>query len=218
VLQFKNKTPFKGTISLFPDVHGIDTMFAIVKGTFSIGSDARLNVADEQVPVIMAPKYHGDPASSSLAEASDLSLMKPSTDVLVLGDACAPKGRPAYAVDVSVSVGPVRHAARVVGDRIWETDGLSYRATPPQSFLTVPLMWERAFGGRDKTDKGVREEPRNPAGTGFRMSNGHESIEGLALPNIEDPRDPVISWKHRPDPVCFAPIAANWEPRLIRSR
>ncbi len=215
MLQFKNGTPFKGSIALFPDVDGIDTLYGIVKATFTLGagSTPRVTVADEQVPVTMAPKYHGDPATSSLAESTDMSLMKPSTDVLIVGSAYAPHGRPTRTMDVSATVGPIRRTARIVGDRIWESDGISYRATVPQPFETMPLMWERAYGGRDKTEKGAREEPRNPVGTGFRAGNGKELIEGLALPNIEDPKDPVTSWKHQPVPVCFAPIAPHWEPR-----
>jgi len=215
VLQFKNGTPFKGSIALLPDVDGIDTLYGILKATFTLGPGAtpRVTVADEQVPVTMVPKYHGDPAATSLAESTDLSLMKRSTDVLVVGNACAPYSRPTRTMDVSVTVGPMRQTARIVGNRVWESDGISYRATVPEPFETMPLIWERAYGGRDQTEKGPREEPRNPVGTGFRAGNGKELIEGLALPNIEDTRDPVTSWKHQPAPVCFAPIAPNWEPR-----
>jgi len=113
VLQFKNGTPFKGSIALFPDVDGIDTLYGIVKGTFTLGAGPtpRVTVADEQVPVTMAPKYHGDPAASSLAESTDMSLMKPSTDVLIVGSAYAPHGRPTRTMDVSVTVGPIRRTA-----------------------------------------------------------------------------------------------------------
>ena len=211
MLQFKNKTPFTGAISLFPDADGIDTLFAIVKGTFTIGE--RVDVSDEQVPVTMQPIFHGDPSSTSLKAASDLSLSKPSTDVVVLGDACAPRGRPTRTMDVRVSVGPVAETVRVVGDRVWQTDGVTYGTTPPAPFETMPLTWERAFGGRDESDRGPREESRNPVGTGYRASDGQRPVDGTPLPNLEDPRDPIASWKHRPRPVCFAPIAPQWEPR-----
>jgi hypothetical protein len=116
-------------------------------------------------------------------------------------------------MDVSIAVGPLRQSARIVGDRFWQHDGLSYRATSPAPFARMPLIWERSFGGKDETDKGPREEPRNPAGTGFRESGGKAPVEGTRLPNVEDPRDPVSSWSHRPAPIGFAPIPPNWEPR-----
>lgn len=211
MLQFKNRTPFVGTITLFPDADGIDTLFAIVKGTFTLG--AELAIADEQVPVAMAPEYHADPASSSLKVASDLSLMKPSTDVLVVGHACAPNGSPTRLLDVEVAVGGAQHVVRVFGDRVWVRSGPTYAATHPEPFELMPLVWERAFGGRDAAESGPREEPRNPAGTGYRASDGQTPVEGTPLPNLEDPRDPIVSWKQQPQPMCFAPIPPNWEPR-----
>ena len=211
MLQFKNRTPFAGTITLFPDADGIDTLFAIVKGTFTLGT--QLAIAEEQLPVTMGPKYHADPASSSLKLASDVSLMKPSTDVLVLGHACAPNRRLTRMLDVGVAVGGAQHLVRVFGDRVWVRSGPAYAATQPEPFELMPLVWERAFGGRDVADSGPREEPRNPVGTGFRASDGLTPVEGTPLPNLEDPRDPIISWKHQPPPACFAPIPANWEPR-----
>src|SRR5262249_19040316 len=138
---------------------------------------------------------------------------KPFTDVVLFGDACAPRGRPTRAMDVSVSVGPVRQSVRVLGNRAWASDGVTYGTTQPEPFETMPLVWERAFGGRDQTERGPREEPRKPAGTGYRAGDGQAPVEGTALPNIEDPRDPISSWKHRPTPVCFAPIPPHWEPR-----
>jgi hypothetical protein len=211
VLQFKNRTPFLGTITLFPDADGVDTLFAIVKGTFTLG--AEVGIAEEQVPVAMSPEYYADPTSSSLKVASDVSLMKRSTDVLMLGNACAPHGRLTRMLDVGVAVGGVQHVIRVFGDRVWVRSGPAYAATHPEPFELMPLLWERAFGGRDAAESGQREESRNPAGTGFRASDGQTPVEGTPLPNLEDPRDPIISWKQQPQPVCFAPIPPNWEPR-----
>lgn len=211
MLQFRNRTPFDGSLAVFPDADGVDTVFAIVKGTFVLGNET--TIAEEQVPVAMAPKYHGDPASTSLQVASDLSLMKPSTDVLVIGHACAPGGQLTRMMDVGIAVGHMQHVARVFGDRVWMRAGPTYAATAPEPFELMPLVWERAFGGRDVSESGFREEPRNPAGTGFRATDGQTPVEGTPLPNLEDPRDPIISWKQRPAPICFAPIPPNWEPR-----
>ena len=211
MLQFNNQTPFAGTITVFPDPDGIDTVFGIVKGTFVLGTE--IAIAEEQVPIAIAPKYHGDPASTSLQVTPDISLVKPSTDVLVMGYACAPGGRMVRMMDAGVAVGHMQCVLRVFGDRMWVRQGPGYAATEPEPFEIMPLVWERAFGGRDVTDSGPREESRNPAGTGFRASNGQTPVEGTPLPNLEDPRDPIISWKQQPAPMCFAPIPPNWEPR-----
>ena len=49
-------------------------------------------MADEQDPEVLAPKYRGDPAASSLLYDSDFYLTKPTTDVLLHGHAYAPGG------------------------------------------------------------------------------------------------------------------------------
>lgn len=211
MLQFINRTPFVGAVTLFPDPDGIDTVFAIVKGTFALTPNPV--VAEEQVPIVAAPEYHGDPATTSIKRPSDVSLTKPATDIVVLGHAVAPNDYAVPAVDVSVTVGPVRASARVFGDRVWESNGATYGISAPKPFEMMPLVWERAFGGTDETEKGPHEEPRNPVGTGFRASDGVGAIEGTVLPNIEDPNDVITSWKQRPTPAGFAPTAAHWAPR-----
>lgn len=212
MLQVTNQTPFKAVLMPIPDADGIDTVFTVVKATFTIGE--RIVVADEQVPVTLESTHWGDPLASSIRSPSDISLAKPGTDVMLIGSAWAPMGRPARRMDVSFSVGPVSRTARIFGDRFWRSGAAGASASEPEPFERIPLVWERAFGGRDETPKGVTAEPRNPVGAGFRASDGNKPLDGLALPNIEDPVAPVSSWKDRPAPVCFAPIGAHWQPRI----
>jgi hypothetical protein len=211
VLQIRNGSPFVAGIALLPNADGIDTLYLAVKGTFTLEAVPR--VADEQTPIVAAPKHVDDPESSGVTHAPDLGLSKPSTDVLVVGSAIAPGGRPTRRVDVSVTVGPVQAAALVQGDRVWEDAVVGYRASPPNAFTDIPLVWERSFGGFDETPDGVRTMPENPVGTGFRAKNGTLPIAGLALPNVEDARHLIGTHTDRPTPVGFAPVGAHWEPR-----
>jgi hypothetical protein len=211
MLQLKNGTPFKGTIMLMPDPDGIDSLYTVVKGTFTLGE--RVALADEQLPVAVEQQYHGDPFTSSIRVPSDVSLMKPGTDVLLLGSAHAPGGHPTTQMDVSLVVGPLRKRVRVLGNRVWRSNGPGYSITPPEPFQAMPLVWERAFGGTDRTKSETREELRNPVGVGFRAPDGEKPLDGLRLPNLEDPAELISSWKQTPPPACFAPIGAHWEPR-----
>jgi hypothetical protein len=102
----------------------------------------------------------------------------------------------------------------VSGDRRWESSGAGYAASAPESFTLMPLVWERAFGGRDETPKGLVVDARNPVGTGFRESDGVAAIDGTALPNVENPADLLTSWKQRSRPDGFSPLSRHWEPRL----
>src|SRR6266571_7652873 len=118
MLQFKNTTPFQGAIYLIPDAAGIDTVFAVVKATLVLGE--RLSLAEKQLPVTLADEYHGEPGKTSIKTPSDVSLTKLATDVLLLGTAYAPRGRPTTQMDVSLTAGPLRKTIRVFGDRLWE--------------------------------------------------------------------------------------------------
>jgi hypothetical protein len=216
MLQFRNETPFQGTIMLFPNADAVDTLYTVVKGTFGVErtrDGAFLTLADQQLPVTVAPEYHGEPGKSSVKVPSDVSLEKPGTDVVVIGHAHTWNDAPVTWMDVAVRVGPVGAYARVFGDRFWERSGVGFSMTPPAPFIAVPLVWERSFGGRDRTDRGPAEEPRNPVGTGFRVPEGLEPVEGMALPNVEDPTTPITSWNQRAAPAGFGPIDAYWEPR-----
>lgn len=211
MLQFVNDTPFQGTILLLPDRDGIDSLFTVVKGTFTVAD--RPLPAEEQLPVVLADEYYGEPGASSIKVPSDVSLVKPATDVLLVGQAYAPGGRPAAVMDVSLTVGPLQKIVRVFGDRFWQSDGVGQYATEPQPFQTMPLVWERAFGGVDRAGSELRAEVRNPVGAGYRAHDGEKELDGLPFPNLEDPNEPITSWKQSPAPACFAPICAHWQPR-----
>jgi hypothetical protein len=211
VLQLANTTPFAATILLMPDPDGIDSLFTIVKGTFVLGE--RTVVADEQVPIAPAPQYHGEPDTSSIRVPADVSLVKPATDVLLLGHAYAPAGRATTQMDVALALGPLRKQVRVFGDRYWDASEVGAVATWPAPFEAMPLVWERAFGGADRVGAELHAEMRNPVGAGFRVADGEKPLHGLPLPNLEDPAQLIGSWKDAPPPACFAPVAAHWEPR-----
>jgi hypothetical protein len=219
MLQLANATGLAATMFAAPDPDGVDSLFAVVKGTFDLtrldanGVPAR---AEEQAPPVLADEHWGDPAESSVRVPSDVSLVKPATDVLLIGCAHAPGGRPTTWMDVTLQAGPLRRAVRVFGDRVWRDGATGVPA--PQPFEQMPLVWERAFGGTDISAKGeVRGEARNPVGAGFRAPDGAKPLDGLPLPNLEDPYDPITSWKHCPAPAAFAPVAAHWQPRASRA-
>lgn len=211
MLQLRNPTPLTAIVTLFPDPDGVDTLYAVVKGTFTLGTSPRLT--DEQVPVLSKPVFVDDPATGSVRLPADVGLTKPSTDVLVVGHAHAPFGRPATVVDVGVQVGPVWQGARVFGDRSWRDSGVSVSMTEPEPFVMMPLVWERAYGGVDVTASGPVPHPQNPSGVGFRVKDGTTSVDGTPVANIEDPRALIGSWREQPAPIGFSPLREHWEPR-----
>ncbi len=214
MLQFKNHTPFSGAIVILPDSDGVDSIYTIIKATFALGSEVVLS--EVQVPVAREDQYYGKPGDSSLKITSDVTLMKPGTDVLLHGHARTSGSSAETTVDVRLSVGPVRKTVRVFGDRVWDSGLLGAKISPPQPFASIPLVWERAFGGFDQVEDDppkVEIELRNPIGTGFRTRQGKKLLQGTKLPNVEYPSQPIRSWKDRPPPAGFGPISAGWEPR-----
>ena len=92
MLQLENQTPFKASIALLPDRTGIDTLYVIVKATVSLRPN--LALAEVQLPPTLADEYHADPETSSLKYGSEMHIGKTGTDVIVIGSAWAPGGRP----------------------------------------------------------------------------------------------------------------------------
>src|SRR5689334_1920972 len=110
MLQLRNETSFRPAIFVFPDEEGIDTLYVAVKATYNITGD-RARVAEQQKPVTLAEVRNGDDASS-IRYASEAHLCKSATDVVLVGEALAPRGKPATEVDVALRVGPVSKVVR----------------------------------------------------------------------------------------------------------
>lgn len=207
--QIENRTPFAAERGWIRDRNGTEIWLVAVKCTFDIRPDGSTAISNEQPPVLRVPEYNGEPGKSSIRVDGDLVLTKTTTDVIVAGHAYAPDGNAVTELTAGFRVGPVQKVLRVVGDRQWE----GTRHTPPTPFVKMPLVYERAFGGVDRRSSNPERDVdwRNPVGTGFAISR--DNLKGVALPNIEYPNDRVTSWKDRPQPAGFGPIASHWPAR-----
>jgi len=209
MLQLKNSTPFAASMALFPNEHGIDTLYLIVKASFKIGSQWTLT--DEQMPPLEADEYWGEPNESSIKYASDFHIGKPVTDIIMLGNACSPNADPVKQLDVNLEVGKVNKTVRVFGDRVWK-DG---RITAPEPFHTMPLVYEKAFGGSHIVDENEHLlENKNPVGSGFAGKRSISEMNDIPLPNLEDPAMLIQQHTDQPDPACFAFSSPTWKPRV----
>ncbi|WNG39581.1 DUF2169 domain-containing protein [Archangium violaceum] len=207
----ENKTPFAFDIMGLADEEGHPLLLLVVKATYTLG-ESGLKLADEQVPVSWSPQPWGEPGESSDKYESDGAFFKPATDVVLIGHAY-PQQKGATETLVALQVGSLKKAVRVVGERTWFRSMGSVAATKPLPFDKLPLTWERAFGGWDRTDTAKPAfEPRNPVGTGFRASPRHFE-EGLKLPNLEDPAEPLREFGQRVTPVGFGFTSPHWQPR-----
>lgn len=209
-----NQTPFAAERSWVRDRDGAEVWLVAVKGTFLIYPDGALELAALQEPVLGAPRYAGALNTSSLVQDSDLYLCKPATDVVLQGHAHAPRGEPTTQVDIMLQVKERAKTLRVFGDRRWDRGAFGLDLTPPTPFVRLPIGYERAFGGVDEyvEPSEAAWDRRNPAGTGYALAARH--LVDRRAPNVEDPRMLITSWKDRPAPAGFGPIAGHWSPRV----
>lgn len=216
-MEVIHETPFVADLDEVIDKDGSVARVAVLKATFEIDDHGTLNVAEEQDPICIADEWFADPGTSSTIYENDGANFKPATDIILIGKAYAPLGRPAKSFLAGFSVGPVSKTVLVIGDRHWSYSSiLGVRMSAPEPFVEMPLCWERAFGGEDKFHKNPKKhglERRNPVGTGFRVTRSAEALDGLALPNFEHPGKRLRRWRSKPPPQGFGFVGRAWLPR-----
>lgn len=208
MLTLDNTTPFAASYLLLPNEQGVDTLYVNVKATFIIGDGWVLS--DTQPPPLSEDLYWGEPGQSSLKYPTEVHTGKEGSDIIILGSACAPAGKPVRQLDLHASVGPCQKTLRVFGDRQWRQG----RITPPAEFTRLPLRYEHAFGGQYRVGgELISLERRNPVGKGYRGERPIAEMEGQPLPNIEDPAALIRDISDTPAPTGFGGIAPHWSPR-----
>jgi hypothetical protein len=213
MLQVDNRTPFRPGLFLFPDPNGVETIYLALKATFALVK-GQVQVAEQQTPIGKTDEFWGPPGKSSIRYAGEAHLCKPATDVVVVGAAYAPNGRPAPYFGVSISVGRLKKVLHVFGDRTWTSAVLAMVPSSPVPAVSIPLVWERSYGGQHDVGNGVVvSEPRNPVGCGFKGKRSAREMAGLPVPNLEDPRHPIQELGTCPGPSGVGFVAPSWQPR-----
>jgi len=215
-MEVVNKTCFEAEHFSAWSATGAETAMIVVKGTWTIGHDGQLSLADRQVPVLLAPQYYGEPGLSSLRYNADSYPGKPGTDCILSGHARAPEKKTSV-MEVTFAVGPVRRTARVFGKRRWLKHLIGAPSiSQPEAFETIPLTWEHSFGGTDCSGPATSDHDlcgENPVGMGFMAPHSRLDLESLALPQVENPADLISTPHRRPMPWGFAAIPQVWQPR-----
>lgn len=216
----------------------------LAKRTYELDRAGRLRRAAQQEPLALDGTYTEvtaeRPCSVPLSEP-DLWPSKPATDVVLLGKAYAPGGRPTRSFTTSLAIGPHRRELRVMGDR--RVSRLNGRLvfSQPEPLTELELGWERAYGGIDDsvpmpeigdlidlldamdTERHPGAYPRNPAGRGYTIAG--DGLDSLLLPNFEDPADLLTperllvkspqQWWRMPLPAGYGWFSPSWYPRCM---
>ena len=216
-MELINATRMVAGYTMGMEPSGRELLLIVVKGTFRIPAEhgGRLQLHDEQVPLVMADEFFGEPGLSAPKYEVDFAPRKQRCDVLLNGHAYAPGGRPTDRVTVGLRVGGWTKSFSVVGDRAWYTAG-GPRATSPAPFTKMPISYDQAFGGTDLRHQNPAQHAAfmpNPSGRGFHQHMNNEWLDGTPLPNTEEIDSPVTQPDGVYRPMSFGVIGRHWEPR-----
>ena len=143
--------------------------------------------------------HEGDDPAKSIVAPSDLVPFKGRADVILVGNAYAPRGEPARSLVARMIVGELDKAIEVQHDRAWSHEGALHEGS---RFTSMPLAYERAAGGPDTSNPvGVRADAR-PNTYGM-----------VSLPNLQPPGLQIAARTDVIAPVGFGPIAPTWPTR-----
>ena len=153
----------------------------IVAAAFEIRSGMAPRPSEMQPPVRLTDLHYGDPATSSVRYEGETAWSKPHVDVLLNGSAHARSGKPAEAVEVRLRLGPLDKRLLVSGDRTW-SGGPGRSPGRPKPFTSMPIVYERAFGGAPTNQSHPSVDTRNPVGVGFNGSPSADPEVVLVCP------------------------------------
>lgn len=206
---------------------GREPVFSVlVKRTYDIGRSGVVR-AEQTAPWRIIDEYYedGDPEWASVKRETETFPWKVATDVVFVGCAHAPEMEPVKVLETTLEIADVRKTIRVIGDRHCEFTGGRPIFTDPLPFVTMDMRYERAYGGKDffSLPEMPLYYPRNYVGTGYVIKNTEETVDGLKLPNLEDPEQPVSpdtlvlespdNWNAQPMPQGFGWFHRVWYPR-----
>ncbi len=217
------------------------TLSLVTKRTYRLEHGKKCVLSDLQEEINKEPIFD---ERNAIVHDTDLVVYKLATDVVIKSRAWAPLGKAVKSLEIAVKVGTWEKKGVVFGDRHSYYKHGSIIFSEPESFVSIPIVYGNAYGGSDES---ARDEldfwgleaiqqyltfdisnvnlcvyRRNTIGKGYVIGEG-DKIDGLALPNIEDPNDlltperlPVRNpkkWFYQPVPMGFDWFDYDWFPR-----
>ncbi len=197
-MDFTNNTDFPASALVGSTGDREQTAMVACKVTYRMAGDGSLNPVekDQMWPV------QGEPAVfEGVTLMPELEFRKKGIDILVFGQALAPRGWASRRLSLRIRCGPVDKRVEVFGDRIWLKGLGGFIPSEPQPFEAMPLTNDRAFGGPGLLAGEEVVHPINPVGRGACWAK--DDVEGKPLPNLERPDDLIADWKQTPAPACL---------------
>lgn len=217
-MELLNATGMQAGYTLGMEPSGREHLVVAVKGTFNIpasGKEAAL--AEQQIPLVEADTFTGEPGHSAPVYEADYPLRKPRCDVLLLGSAYSPNGKPVERVQVGLKIGPITKTFNVIGDRLWQVGNTIQPGSQILPFEQIPITYDRAFGGVDDFHSDPSKHSAymiNPIGRGYHSELDGLLVDGTPMPNTEEIKRSVDNPDGDYLPMSFGPVGRGWTPRL----
>jgi hypothetical protein len=230
--------PLTAIALLAADGQGRPIVSVHVKRSYRLRPDGTCQLAPQQSPFLHSEAREDE---ERWPRESDILPPKLHTDLIVMARAVAPRGTRVKQMIASIELGERRWAFSIQGDRRCLYRGPNQvEFSAPEPFESMPLAYEHAYGGADPTvpvtpPRDLAEAcrphpgiyPRNPAGRGYVINDNRQHIEGLLLPNVEHPDDPLTPrrlilgsperWWLAPRPWSCEWFESSWFPRQVFS-
>ena len=216
-MELINLTRMTAGYNMGLEPSGRELLVVVIKGTFVLpkaGEPVRLH--DEQLPLIMADTFSGEPGFSAPIQEIDFAPRKRACDVLLTGHARAPAGRQVTRLRAGLRVGPMEKVFDVVGDRVWQAGLTGISASSPRPFTEMPVSYDRAFGGSDRQGDNERRHDAylpNPVGRGWHKQLKSAWVDGTPMPNLEELGKPVSFPSDPYRPMALGPLGRGWSGR-----
>lgn len=217
-MELINATGMVAGYTMGMEPSGRESIVVVVKGTFCLpkrGEDVRLH--EEQLPLIMADTFSGEPGLSAPRDEVDFAPRKHRCDILLLGSAHAPNDQATARVPVGLRIGNWQKTFAVVGNRHWDAGTTGVCASSPDPFITQPFSYDVAFGGLDARHEDPAKHAAfmlNPVGRGWHKHVNSKYVDGTSLPNTEELNRPVTAPDGDYTPMSLGPLGRGWASRL----
>jgi hypothetical protein len=218
-MNLVNATKLIADYTMATDKTGREWLVVVAKGTYGIPDhpDRVPELLAEQIPLVTADVFTGEPGFSAPLYEIDFAPPKPRCDVLLNGSCYAPSGRPAPYVEVAMQVGSLSKSFKVVGPRAYKAGLLSCKPGKPQPFTVLPITYNNAYGGVDRTNQDPAKHqwyPLNHVGVGYHPKAKAKELKGKPLPNTEELDNPVRRPNGSYKPMAFGPLGRAWQQRI----
>lgn len=236
-MQFVNLTPFHSMAFQSLDLAGHYCTTIVTKVGYRIAIDPATGKTDLQLieqepfPLVLADEYWDDDPQGSIKQESDLAPFKPRCDLLVIGNAYSPEGKPANQWPVRVrltqrssenkftSTTLIDKTLYVYAHGHFQKSLFGWTLVRDKNTTKIPLRWNYAFGGASKiTNPKHHQDPTqpewllnescfsNPVGCGWIEKRHQKFVRKAAQPSLE-----II-----PAPSFFYPHEATTKPVFIQ--